>query len=164
MLILALLVPGFARAQTQGAQTVLPEQKSELRRQLEGDIMCTCGCRAPMNDCQMGPTCHGLQEQNAKLDKFLAQGMDRDAVRIAFVKDYGSQAVLMAPLDQGFNRLAWLLPYLFGAVGLGLVLVVAQRWSRERREAADGTASTPVADADDNGLSERLDDELRDLD
>jgi cytochrome c-type biogenesis protein CcmF len=164
MLILALLVPGITRAQSQGPQTVLPDQKSELRRQLEGDIMCTCGCRAPMNDCQMGPTCHGLQEQNAKMDKFLAQGMDRDAVRAAFVKDYGSQAVLMAPLDQGFNRLAWLLPYLLGGVGLGLVLVVAQRWSRQRREEGD-LLPGPAAQAEhDDGLTARLDDELRDLD
>jgi cytochrome c-type biogenesis protein CcmF len=142
MLLLALLLPAsLARAQT--PQTVMPVEKSELRKQLEGDIMCTCGCRAPLNDCQMGPTCHGLQEQNAKLDKFLAAGMDRDAVRAAFVQDYGSQAVLMEPLDQGFNRLAWLLPYLFGAVGLGLIVTMAMRWSRQ--PGGSQAAETPAA-------------------
>jgi cytochrome c-type biogenesis protein CcmF len=164
MLLLALLLPAsLARAQT--PQTVMPVEKSELRKQLEGDIMCTCGCRAPLNDCQMGPTCHGLQEQNAKLDKFLAAGMDRDAVRAAFVQDYGSQAVLMEPLDQGFNRLAWLLPYLFGAVGLGLIVTMAMRWSRQPggSQAAETPAAADRSEADES-LSTRLDDELRDLD
>jgi cytochrome c-type biogenesis protein CcmF len=165
LVMLALLFPGsIARAQT--PQTVMPTAKSELRKQLEGDIMCTCGCRAPLNDCQMGPTCHGLQEQHAKLDKFLAAGMDRDAVRAAFVQDAGSQAVLMEPLDQGFNRLAWALPYVFGVVGLGLVVVVARRWSKPT-PGNDGPDGTPAASARtevDETLSTRLDDELRDLD
>jgi cytochrome c-type biogenesis protein CcmH/NrfF len=119
-----------------------------------------------MNDCQMGPSCHGLQEQTPKLEKFLAAGMTRDEVRRAFVADYGSQAILMEPLDEGFNRLAWLLPYVFGIVGLGLVLAVARRWSGGPR--ADGASvdappgeGEPAADA---ALAEKLDDELRDLD
>ena len=70
----------------------------------------------------------------------------------------------MEPLDQGFNRLAWFLPYAFGLIGLGLVVFVARRWSTLSAEAAAGgrePASRP--DADDP-LSTRLDDELRDLD
>jgi cytochrome c-type biogenesis protein CcmF len=164
LLILALLMPAsLARAQT--PQSVMPEPKTELRKQLEGDIMCSCGCRAPMNDCQMGPTCHGLQEQNAKMDKFLAAGMDRDAVRAAFVADAGSQAVLMEPLDEGFNRLAWLLPYVFGVFGLAVVVVVARRWSRTSGEdRGDDLLPAPTRTEADDSLSTRLDDELRDLD
>jgi cytochrome c-type biogenesis protein CcmF len=164
LLLSFLLMPlGTARAQT--PQSVMPEPRSELRRQLEGDIMCTCGCRAPMNDCQMGPTCHGLQEQNAKLEKFLAAGMDREQVRLAFVADYGSQAVLTAPLDRGFNRLAWLLPYVLGVAGLGLVMFVASRWSRGREGSVDaGAGAAPEKSGADDRLSARLDDELRDLD
>ena len=39
-----------------------------------------------MNDCPMGPSCHGLKELNAKLDAYLAQGMNREQVRAALVK------------------------------------------------------------------------------
>jgi cytochrome c-type biogenesis protein CcmF len=161
LLLLALLLPAGARAQTgQAAQSVAPEAKSELRRQLEGDIMCTCGCRAPMNDCQMGPTCHGLQEQNARLDKFLAAGMTREQVRAAFVEAFGSQDVLTAPLDKGFNRLAWLFPYVIGTSGALAAAFVAFRWSRRADEPASAAAMTN----DDPALRARLDDELRDLD
>ncbi|HVD93493.1 MAG TPA: cytochrome c-type biogenesis CcmF C-terminal domain-containing protein [Vicinamibacterales bacterium] len=156
LVLLLLLIPGIARA-----QTVVP--RSELRRQLEGDIMCTCGgCRAPMNNCPMGVGCHGLKEQSEKLDKYLAQGMTREQVRAAFVADHGGQDVLSAPLDVGFNRLAWALPYVAGITGAGLVGLIAFRWTRRHDDVAPATLApdAPVEDA----LAARLDDELRDLD
>jgi cytochrome c-type biogenesis protein CcmH/NrfF len=87
--------------------------------------------------------------------------MDRDAVRAAFVREYGSQAVLAIPMDTGFNRLAWLFPYLLGATGAAAVGFVAFRWSRQ-----EGTATTDRSDTTptDPTLQARLDDELRDLD
>ena len=156
LLLLMLLLPGVARAQT-------VVSRSELRKQLEGDIMCTCGgCKAPMNNCPMGGSCHGLKEQSEKLDKYLAQGMTREQVRAAFVADHGGQDVLTAPLDEGFNRLAWALPYVAGATGAALVGLIAFRWTRRHDNVppAGTVADAPVEDA----LAARLDDELRDLD
>jgi cytochrome c-type biogenesis protein CcmF len=165
LLLAALLLPAAPlRAQDQSvvpqSRTVAPEAKSELQKQLEGDIMCTCGCRASLKDCQMGPTCHGLQEQKPKLEKFLAAGMTRNQVRAAFVADFGSQGILMAPLDEGFNRLAWLVPYLVGGIGLAGALVVARRWSKQSQL----DPSAPPDPTENSELRTRLDDELRDLD
>jgi cytochrome c-type biogenesis protein CcmF len=56
MILVLLAVPGGAAR----AQTVPAIQKSDLYRSLEGEILCTCGCRRPMNDCPMEPNCHGL--------------------------------------------------------------------------------------------------------
>jgi cytochrome c-type biogenesis protein CcmF len=159
LLLGLLLPPASVRAQT--AQSVAPVQKSELRRQLEGDIMCTCGCRAPLNDCPMGPTCPGLKEQNAKLDKFLAAGMSRQQIRAAFVAEAGTQAVLTAPIDEGVNRLAWLLPYALGLTGALTAAVMAFRWT-SRGPQTPAIASASSSEAPD--LRARLDDELRDLD
>ncbi len=158
-LLILLLVASPTFAQT--GQTVQPVQRSELRRQLEGDIMCSCGCRAPMNDCQMGPSCHGLQEQNARLDTFLGQGMTREQVRAAFVAAAASQDVLTAPIDEGFNRLAWLLPYAIGIGAAGVAAFAARRWShRDTGQLAFASAGQ----TDDAELRSRLDEELRDLD
>jgi len=168
LLLLLVLLPSSVRAQSDPStgsgrdMSIAPLQKSELRRQLERDIICPCGrCRAPMNDCQMGPSCHGLQTVSPKLDAYIAQGLDRDAVRVAFVKEFGDQTILTAPLDTGFNRLAWLLPYVIGATGAIGAIVVARRWSRR-----DGRETPPVpGDAGEQAdLRARLDDELRDLD
>jgi cytochrome c-type biogenesis protein CcmF len=150
MLLLVLLTPSALIAQT---------QTSTLRHELESEIMCTCGgCRAPMNDCPMEPNCHGLRSQQEKLEKYLAAGMTRDEVLAAFVKDYGSQAVLARPIDKGFNRLAWLFPYVVGVVGAFSAVVIARRWARH--DAHDVAAASP----EDPELRSRLDHELRDLD
>jgi cytochrome c-type biogenesis protein CcmF len=159
MILLLLLLPAPARAQSE--MSVAPQPKSELQRQLEGDIMCPCGCRAPIDDCQMGPSCHGLQEVKPKIEKLIARGLDRDAVRAAFVAEAGSQDVLTAPIDKGFNRLAWLFPYLIGITGAAMAGLVAYRWSRREEEPETPAAASQT---EDTALRSRLDDELRDLD
>jgi cytochrome c-type biogenesis protein CcmF len=141
-------------------QTVQATPRSALERRLEGEILCTCGCRRPLNNCGM-LNCAGHADQTAKLRRLLSEGKDHDAVIAAFIKDYGDQSILAAPVDQGFNRIAWLFPYLVGATGAASLAVVAFRLSR--REAAAGTSSQNEA-GDDPDLRARLDDELRDLD
>src|SRR5688572_24790299 len=157
LMLLLMLLPAAAQA-----QTVIP--RSELRRQLEADLMCKCGgCKAPMNNCQMGPGCHGLQEQNKKLDAYLAQGMSREQILAAFVADHGGQDILAMPPDAGFNRLAWAVPYAVGLTGAAAVGLVALRWSRRRHDAPADEARSDAAPNTD-ALRARLDDELRDLD
>ena len=141
-----------------------PRPKTVLRKQLERDLMCTCGaCRAPMNDCQMRPACHGYREQSAKIDAYLAQGMNREQVLAAFVKEFGGEDVLTSPIDRGFNRLAWAFPYVLGTSAALVVGAMAFRWSRRDGSSdADRTAAAPAAGS--ASLEARLDDELRDLD
>jgi cytochrome c-type biogenesis protein CcmF len=164
LVLLALLLPAApVRAQDQSVapeqRSVAPKEKSALQRQLEGEIMCPCGCRAPLNDCPMGPSCHGLQETVPKLEKMLAAGMNHDQVLAALVAEAGSQDVLMSPIDSGFNRLAWLFPYVVGATGLVGAVVVARRWSRQ-----SGEPPAPAEGSENPELKTRLEDELRDLD
>ena len=97
--------------------STVPDSKSSLRKQIESDIMCTCGCRVAMATCPMGPSCHGLQTLGPKIDELTAKGMTREQVRDALVAEHGGQDILLAPIDKGFNRLAWLFPYAIGVVG-----------------------------------------------
>jgi len=127
-------------------------------RQLEGEILCTCGCRRPLKTCGMF-NCQGHASQTAKLRQFLAEGQDYDAVLASFVRDFGSEAILAEPVDRGFNRLAWLFPYLAAAAALAGIVVTTRRWSRQRGPTTgNGNAGL------DPALSARLDDELRNLD
>jgi cytochrome c-type biogenesis protein CcmF len=157
-LLLALVFwPALAHAQA--GQQVAPVQRSDLQRQLEGEIMCTCGgCRLSVGNCGM-MNCHGREEQRKKIEAHLAAGKDHDQVIAAFVSEFGAQDILMAPIDRGFNRLAWLVPYAVGVGGLVLIVVMARRWSRAATVPA-GAAGMGV----DAGFDERLDDELRNLD
>jgi cytochrome c-type biogenesis protein CcmH/NrfF len=148
-----------ASAQTaNSAQTVAPESRSALERRLEGEILCTCNCGRPLDSCGM-LNCGGHARQTAKLKQFISEGKDHDAIIAAFIADFGSEAVLAAPVDRGFNRLIWLLPYALGFAGAAAVAMMALRWSRERRATAP---ALPIPA--DPELESRLDDELRDLD
>jgi cytochrome c-type biogenesis protein CcmF len=155
LLLALVLAPGVALAQTTGQ--VVP--RAALEEELEDEIMCTCGCRLPAGTCGM-VNCHGKEEQLKKLKEYVAAGMGRDEVLAAFVRDFGSEEVLMRPRDTGFNRLAWLFPYVLAAAGLITIIVNARRWSAHRE--ATATGGTPAAD--DPALDARLDDELRNLD
>jgi cytochrome c-type biogenesis protein CcmF len=158
VLLSLVLWPVAARAQ-QGEQ-VQPEPRNELQRQLENEIMCTCGgCRLTVGNCGM-MNCHGKEEQREKIATHIAEGRDHDAIIATFIKDFGGQDVLAAPVDEGFNRLAWLFPYLAGFAALVAVAFTTRRWSRH-----SPPAHAIAADAgSDRDLGDRLDDELRNLD
>jgi cytochrome c-type biogenesis protein CcmF len=133
-----------------------------LEKQLQGEFICMCGgCRSPLNDCPM-LYCHMRDPQKAELHTLVEQGKTRDEIVAAFVQKYGGQDVLGAPLDKGFNRLAWLFPYLIGASSAVGVAIVAVRLSR--RDARSTTDAVDNPDATDAKLEQRLDDELRNLD
>jgi cytochrome c-type biogenesis protein CcmF len=160
LLLLALVLwPAALRAQPAATQVVKPVQESPLRHRLEGELMCLCGCQSLLGSCPMAPNCSHYQEEEALLTTYLNQGMTHDEVLAAFVKHYGGEHVLAAPIDRGFNRLLWILPYGTGLVGVTILGVAAVRWSRRSRETRHVETSKVSAD-----LERRLDDELRDLD
>ncbi len=86
-------------------------------------------------------------------------GKDKPEILSHFVAMYGGQQFLSSPIDEGFNRLAWLFPYaLAGTVALvGGVVVIR----KSRRTAVTTPEEKPLEDA---ALQARLDEELQDLD
>jgi hypothetical protein len=138
VLLLALaLSPAVAFAQETGLV-----QRSAMERDLENEIMCTCGCRLPAGTCGM-PNCHGKAEQLEKLRALVAEGKSRDEILATFVRDFGSEDILARPRDRGFGRLAWLLPYGAALAGIGFVGVIAVRWTRRSRPATSAGIRRP---------------------
>jgi cytochrome c-type biogenesis protein CcmF len=133
--------------------------RNELERQLQHEIVCTCGTcgHANIGECRKDP-CMTSHQMRGQLAALIDQGKSHDEIIQAFVDMYGSQEMLGAPLDQGFSRLAWLLPWTLGASTAVVVGLVAVRWSRQHAQPAE---SPEVAGSE---LDERLDDELRNLD
>jgi len=132
--------------------------RSQLEKELWREIICMCGTcgRKRIGDF----CCSEAAKMRAEVARLLDQGKTREDVYQYFIAKYGSQEPLGAPLDQGFNRLAWLFPYLIGASGAVAVALVAMRWSRRDH----GTLAPAGSASDDPALRARLDDELRDLD
>ncbi|MDP1568843.1 MAG: cytochrome c-type biogenesis CcmF C-terminal domain-containing protein [Vicinamibacterales bacterium] len=161
-LIGLLLMPGVARAQHIEAPATSSGLvvRSPLERAVGERIICMCGTcgRQLVGVCQCGYAAQ-MREEIAGLVK---SGKTEDEIVQYYIDKYGSQEPLAAPLDVGFNRLAWLFPYLIGVGGIVMIGVTARRWSRRQ---ADDAGTTTAAGADDSAeLHARLDDELRDLD
>jgi cytochrome c-type biogenesis protein CcmH len=134
--------------------------KTQLEKDLYDSIICMCGTcgRRRIGDC----TCGLAEQMRDEVSALVKQGMTRDAVLHYYVTKYGSEEPLAAPIDRGFNRLAWLVPYLLGLAGAVTAGGVACRWARSGTTPA---AAAPLSPNDhDERLLSRLDDELGTLD
>ncbi len=147
------------------------EPKSALEKDLHKSIICMCGTcgRQLVGEC----TCGYAAEMRAEISNLVKMGMTRDQVIQYYINKYGSQEPLAEPIDKGFNRLAWLFPYVLGASGALVIGFAAIRWSRRPKvdggqaspaEAGPQGDALPKEDTADPQLEARLDDELRDLD
>jgi cytochrome c-type biogenesis protein CcmF len=138
--------------------TVILTPRSPLEKQLHREIICMCGTcgRKRVGEC----TCSLAAEMRDEITALVKQGKTREQVYDHFITKYGSQEPLSQPLDRGFNRLAWALPYVTGLGGVVLLGIAAVRIKRRRQTEAPAPAA-PAANAE---LQQRLDDELRDLD
>lgn len=73
----------------------------------------------------------------------LAAGIQRgdsdDLVLQGFVQKYGA-TILAAPTTTGFNRIAWVMPFLALGIGLSLAIFFIRRWGKMRAAASPGAS------------------------
>jgi cytochrome c-type biogenesis protein CcmF len=158
LLVFGLGQPVFAQQHQENPQGVISAPRNALESELRADMGCTCGTCAhePLSKCTCG-TADGMRKAlRAQID----QGKNRDEIVAHFAGIYGGHQFLSSPLDQGFNRLAWLFPYLLGGAGIVFTALKARKWSRRPAAAAAGTLQAD----EDPVLQARLDEELQNLD
>src|SRR5262245_21244581 len=155
-------VPAFAQHQTGTTNADIQSSyyaRTEFEKQLQHEIVCTCGTcgHASIGECRKDP-CGTSHQMRAELAALIDQKKSHDEIIQWFVTNYGDQRMLGAPIDKGFARLAWLFPYLVGASGAVAIGFAAVKWSRRTASAEE---APPAVDAE---IDERINDELRDLD
>jgi cytochrome c-type biogenesis protein CcmH len=114
---------------------------------LEGEIMCpVCSTTLDQSDSPIA------RRMKADIASRIAAGQSKQQIKDELVAEFGTK-ILAAPPAEGFNLLAWLLPFvaLFGgALVLGLL---AWRWSRDREPSPPAAHLSPA-------LERRVDEEL----
>jgi cytochrome c-type biogenesis protein CcmF len=156
-------VPRPAAAQMATASEEPPNPEGADENWLVRNIMCQCGtCRHNLIECASEPCGHAKTDR-LEIRRLLDQGRTRDQVIAYFIQKYGGQVALASPIDRGFNRLAWLFPYSLGAAAAAGLGYAAWRLSRRPTAATPVEAGDHAASADPE-LSDKLDDELRNLD
>jgi len=141
------------------AQVVTARDNEELVKAIEHKIRCTCGCNLDVFTCRTTDfTCSTSPAMHRMVLARLAAGMTEAQVLASFQQQYG-EMIFMAPPRHGFNWVAYLMPYVGLAVGLGLVGAVARRWFRATPKAAPPEPGAGTAGASPEEL-ERLKREL----
>jgi cytochrome c-type biogenesis protein CcmH/NrfF len=106
-------------------------------------LMCRCGCNQVLLECNHVGCTYSDTMRN-ELMAGLQRGDSDDLILQAFVQKYGP-TVLAAPTTTGFNRVAWIMPFVALSGGLLLVIVIVKAWNTRR--AAAVVAVGPAIDS-----------------
>ena len=102
-------------------------------------MMCTCGCGQVLLECNhVG--CQSSEKMRNQLLAALDKGGNNndDLILQGFVQEYGP-TVIAAPTTTGFNRVAWVMPFVALALGIAFVVYVVRSWKNRPAPAlADG--------------------------
>lgn len=131
------------------------EQRPTLE-ELEQELTCpTCKTSLALSD---APVADQIREF---IRGRIAAGDTKSEIKERLVAEFG-EGVLAAPPKEGFNLLAWVLPFAGLAVAGVLVGLVAWRWSRSGRRRAQDAEPEPAAGDGrlDPKLEQRLEEEL----
>jgi cytochrome c-type biogenesis protein CcmH/NrfF len=104
-------------------------------------MICMCGCNYILLECNH-LHCPYLTPMREELDAAVARGETDSTILQSFVEKYGP-VVLAAPTKLGFNRVAWIMPYLALPVGITLVVFIVWMW-RKRPVRVHTSVPTPV--------------------
>jgi cytochrome c-type biogenesis protein CcmH len=103
-------------------------QQTDHAKKLGMNLMCMCGCAQVLVQCNH-LNCPSSAPMLKELDERIATGESDETVIQDFIKGYGV-AVLSSPPNTGFNRVAWLLPSVAFALGLGVIALVINHWRK----------------------------------
>jgi cytochrome c-type biogenesis protein CcmH len=140
----------------------LPQTASQLVtpeiRRVGDKLACKCGaCNNTVGNCPM-IGCHYSSPARERIASMQKAGMSDQSIVDTFVKEMGLVALAVPPAE-GFNLMAWVMPFV--AIGLGLAAIFVY-WKRFRRPAAVASStSEPVID---EKYRQRIEAETADLD
>jgi len=102
-------------------------------------MMCTCGCGQVLLECNhVG--CQSSDKMRDELQAALDKGGSNndDLILQGFVQEYGP-TVIAAPTATGFNRVAWIMPFVVLALGIAFAVHIVRSWKNRPEPAlADG--------------------------
>ena len=99
-------------------------------------MMCVCGCGQILLECNhVG--CQYSDRMRSELMVALDRGDNDDLILQAFVQKYGT-TVIAAPTTTGFNRVAWIMPFLALVLGLVTTAMIVRAWKDRPAPARPG--------------------------
>jgi len=124
-------------------------------QKLGNGLMCTCGCEQQLLKCDhVGCTFRG--EEMDMLRNGIASGQNDSLILQSFVQKYGA-TVLSAPTTQGFDLLAWIMPFAVAAAALIATVFLVRNWAKNQPKLASaGPSLDPVLARAEEEMRERI--------
>jgi cytochrome c-type biogenesis protein CcmH/NrfF len=107
-------------------------------------LTCQCGCGLTVANCNH-PNCSFAVPARKRIAEMIAKGMSRVQI-IAYFRDKYGEKILSSPTTQGFDLLAWLMPFAMLGLGTLAILFAITRWRR----------TTPALPAGPEAVAERV--------
>jgi len=104
----------------------------EAQKRIESNMKCICDCPHLVADC--GDECGPAPQIRANISQLLASGMTEEEVFAKYEKEFGPR-IHGAPKPEGFNLVAWVLPFVVLTCG-GVLIVV---FLKNRKEPEPGS-------------------------
>lgn len=156
LLCLLLVAPSAVDAQESGGESAAPAQVATVTpndvNEIAKELWCPLCSGVRLDACEL-KACEQMRDMIAEQ---LAEGQGKQEIKDYFIAQYGPQVLGEPPLE-GFNWLAWILP--FAALIGGGVFV----WRNTRRMVSASPKEAPATAqtiADDE-YSQRLEEELK---
>lgn len=139
---------------TSAERSVTPNEVNEVAK----DLWCPLCNGVRLDACEL-KACEQMRDLIAEQ---LAEGQDKEQIKNYFVEQYGPQVLGEPPLE-GFNWLAWILPFLaLGGGGVFLWRTVQRMIAASPQEVAVGSqASIPKDSTTPGEYARRLEEELK---
>ena len=111
-------------------------------------LTCTCGCNMVVAACEGSMECGAAAQITREVEQMVEEGRTKQEILQYFVNKYG-ETILAAPTKEGFNFLAWVLPFMVLALGVGGIYLFIDRALGSRiaiDEMDDPRENNPEAD------------------
>ena len=130
--------------------------KTSLQEVSEG-LTCQCGCGLTVANCNH-PQCEFSVPARQQIETMIAQGMGQEQIIGFFRAKYGEK-ILSAPTTEGFNLLAWIIPFAAVFAGCFIIVGAISRWRANPVIQAESLPNGPMPY--DPELKHRLEQEIR---
>jgi len=126
--------------------------------QVSQGLTCQCGCGLTVANCNH-PSCSFSVPLRGEIEAMISHGETREQILTYYRRKFGEK-ILSAPTTEGFNLLAWTMPFVAIVLGAGFITLAFTRWRAApiAPEKFSAPAGPPAFDSD---LRRRLDNELK---
>jgi len=160
-LTIAVLVLALTLAITLAAAEAFSATERPTVAGISQSLTCQCGCGLTVANCNH-PTCSFSVPVRGEIEAMIARGKSGNEI-VAFYRMKYGEKVLSAPTTEGFNILAWVMPFVALLLGGAFIVYTASRWRSAPAVGTepDAAVAKRAASQFDPELRHRLENEVR---